>query len=137
MASNAFQCLIGDDEIRASLSRIRRALVDGGRFAFGSRHPQAKAWLDWNPGNAEDVVDHQGRKVRSWYEVESVHDDLVTFSGYVGDAHTTTTLRFIAPDRLNVLLSEAGFAVESQHGDFTGGELIAESPLVVTIARRR
>ena len=44
MTSNAFQYLITDDELRASLSAIRSSLRDGGRFLFGTRHPQVRAW---------------------------------------------------------------------------------------------
>jgi ubiquinone/menaquinone biosynthesis C-methylase UbiE len=39
MAGNAFQCLIEDDDVRASLTAIRGALADRGRFLFESRHP--------------------------------------------------------------------------------------------------
>jgi hypothetical protein len=43
MNSNAFQCLVTDDELRASLRAIRTALREGGRFAFGTRHVPARA----------------------------------------------------------------------------------------------
>ncbi|WP_239012525.1 methyltransferase domain-containing protein [Streptomyces sioyaensis] len=49
MTGHAFQCLVSDDELRASLAAIRAALRAGGRFAFETRHPQARAWEDWNP----------------------------------------------------------------------------------------
>lgn len=41
-AGHAFQVLIGDDELRASLTAIRRALVNGGRFAFETRNPPSR-----------------------------------------------------------------------------------------------
>jgi ubiquinone/menaquinone biosynthesis C-methylase UbiE len=49
MTGHAFQVLVGDDEVRASLRAIRRALADGGRFAFETRNPLARAWEGWNP----------------------------------------------------------------------------------------
>ena len=51
MVGHAFQCLVGDDELRASLLAIRAALREGGRFAFETRHLQARAWEGWNPSN--------------------------------------------------------------------------------------
>jgi SAM-dependent methyltransferase len=42
MAGHAFQELVDDNELRASLAAIRRALVDGGRFAFETRNPLAR-----------------------------------------------------------------------------------------------
>src|SRR5687768_5610904 len=38
MTSNAFQCLVTDDEARLSSAAIRTCLRDGGRFLFGTRH---------------------------------------------------------------------------------------------------
>jgi ubiquinone/menaquinone biosynthesis C-methylase UbiE len=39
MTGHAFQVLVGDDEVRASLTAIRRALVDGGRRPVGPAGP--------------------------------------------------------------------------------------------------
>jgi len=140
MASNAFQCLTSEDDVINSLRAIRRSLADGGRFAFETRNPAAQAWLDWNPSNARDVVDANGRTVRVWHEVEEVDGDLVTFTGTTDDGVVLrvdrATLRFLDPERLNAALVKTGFAVENQYGDFTGGALTAESKSIVTLARR-
>ena len=140
MASNAFQCFTSDDDVVVSLRAIRRSLVDGGRFAFETRNPAARAWLDWNPSNPRDVVDANGRTVRVWHEVIAVEGDLVTFTettdGGDGIRVDRTTLRFLDPERLNAALVTAGFAVEEQHGDFTGGALTTASKSIVTLARR-
>lgn len=48
MTGHAFQCLVTDQDLRASLPAIRTALREGGHFAFETRHPQARAWEDWN-----------------------------------------------------------------------------------------
>src|SRR5438067_2194602 len=42
MTGHAFQVLIEDDELRASLDAIRRALVNTGRFAFETRNTRAR-----------------------------------------------------------------------------------------------
>jgi SAM-dependent methyltransferase len=60
MTGHAFQFLVDDDELRASLAAIRRALVSGGRFAFETRNPAARAWESWNPASAIDIVDPAG-----------------------------------------------------------------------------
>ncbi len=56
MAGHAFQVLVDDDELRASLTAIRRALADGGRFAFETRNPLAREWESWTPHNAIDML---------------------------------------------------------------------------------
>jgi SAM-dependent methyltransferase len=84
MNSNAFQCLVTDDELGASLQAIRTALRDGGRFAFGTRHVQARAWESWNPSNAFDTTLPDGQVLRMWHQVESVVDDVVTMTETTG-----------------------------------------------------
>ncbi|GGQ02290.1 class I SAM-dependent methyltransferase [Streptosporangium pseudovulgare] len=147
MVSNAFQCLVGDDELRASLVAIRTALRDGGRFAFETRHPQARAWETWTPGNpddgnAADVVDASGRVLRVWHEVELVIGDVVTFTETTAEPDGAvlrvdrTSLRFLDVPALNAFLAEAGFAVEGQYGDWFRGPVTDASQVIVTIARR-
>ncbi|GAA3142834.1 class I SAM-dependent methyltransferase [Planomonospora alba] len=142
MASNAFQCLVGDDELRASLTAIRAALRDGGLFAFETRHPQARAWEDWTPQNATEVVDAAGRTLRVAHRVESVAGDVVTFtettSGPDGAVLRVdrTRLRFLDESGLRAFLTGAGFAIEAQYGDWHRGPVTAASRVVVTLARR-
>lgn len=142
MASNAFQCLVGDDELRASLAAIRSALRDGGRFAFGTRHPQARAWEGWNPSHVAEPVTPAGRPLRVWHEVEAVTGDVVTFTETTADADGTVLrvdrcdLRFLDVPALDAVLTEAGFAVEAQYGDWRRGPITDTSREIITIARR-
>src|SRR5262245_3336511 len=43
MTGHAFQMLVSDDEVRASLAAIRRALAPRGCFAFETRNPRLRA----------------------------------------------------------------------------------------------
>ncbi|WP_344655632.1 class I SAM-dependent methyltransferase [Catenulispora subtropica] len=141
MASNAFQCLADEDDLRDSLVAIRRALRAGGGFVFGTRHLWARAWEDWNPADGGTVTLPDGRSLRGWHEVERVEGPLVTFSETVARPDGTplrvsrTTLRFHVPETLNGFLRDAGFAVEHQFGDWGRGPLTAGSREIITIAR--
>ncbi|GIG68345.1 class I SAM-dependent methyltransferase [Phytomonospora endophytica] len=142
MASHAFQYLITDEDLRASLAAIRAALRPGGRFAFETRHPSARAWEAWNPGNASDIVDGGGRALRTWFEVDLVEDGVVSYTGTIADRDGTVlrvdreTLRFLGEDALDAFLAEAGFVVETRCGDWDGGPVTAVSREIVTVARR-
>ncbi len=143
MTGHAFQVLVTDEDVRESLAAIRRALVDGGRFAFETRNPLARAWERWNPENAVEVVDPSGRKVRIWHEVEAVAGDVVTFTETTGGEDGTplrvdrATLRFLEVDALRAFLAEAGFLVEAQYGGWFREPLDRASPEIVTIARTK
>ncbi|HET8680477.1 MAG TPA: hypothetical protein VFM54_01175 [Micromonosporaceae bacterium] len=52
MTGHAFQVLVTDDEVRRSLAAVRSALTAGGRFAFETRNPPARAWQRWTSDNA-------------------------------------------------------------------------------------
>jgi SAM-dependent methyltransferase len=141
MNSNAFQCFVTDDELRASLLAIRAALRDGGRFAFGTRDVRARAWESWHPANAADTTLPDGRVLRGWHEVESVVGDVVTMTETTALPDDTVLrvdragLRFFDVPTLGRFLTEAGFRVEHQYGDWRRGPVTSTSREIVTIAR--
>ena len=79
MTGHAFQCLVGDEELHASLVAVRAALTDAGRFAFETRHPAARAWQQWER-QVSEVTDPDGRPLRVSYHIESVIGDVVTLT---------------------------------------------------------
>jgi SAM-dependent methyltransferase len=141
MASNAFQVFVSDEDLRASLAAIRLALVDGGRFVFGTRNPLVREWEGWRPSTPFDVVDHEGRELRMIYDVEAVVGDVVTVT------ETTATrageplrvdraqLRFLDLPALEMFLGEAGFAIEQVYGDWSGAAWTVASGDIVVVAR--
>lgn len=142
MTGHAVQCLVTGQDLRTSLAAVRAALRPGGRFVFETRHPQARAWEDWNPSHAMEVTGPDGRTVRVWHEVESVIEDVVTFTettaapdGAILHADRAS-LRFLDVQALGVLLTGAGFEVESQYGDWQRGPITGTSKEIITIARR-
>jgi SAM-dependent methyltransferase len=140
MASNAFQCLVEDEEVRASLAAIRGALADGGRFLFETRHPQARAWDQWACA-APSRIEYQGRPLLQSWQIESVADGVVTMTETTSQADGVilhvgrASLRFLDLPALLSRLAEAGFAVEAQHGDFSGGPITPTSRSIVISAR--
>jgi SAM-dependent methyltransferase len=148
MTGHAFQVLVSDDELRASLSAARSALAGGGCLVFETRNPLARAWRSWNPRHAVQVRDATGAVVQMAHEVRAVSDGVLAGDGTVAFATTYTspawdrpqvshsTLRFLGPDALEGFLSAAGLAVEQQFGDWDRQPLSATSPEIITIARR-
>jgi SAM-dependent methyltransferase len=142
MTSNAFQCFITDDELRASLAAIRRSLRPGGRFVFGTRHPQVREWERWNPANAYDVDGADGRELRMWHEVESVAAGVVTVTETTAERAGAVLrvdrgeLRFLDVAALTRFLTGAGFTVEHLYGDWERGPVTDASREIIVVARR-
>ncbi len=142
MTGHAFQVFIDDDQLRNSLSAIRRALTAGGRFAFETRNPLARAWERWTPEHAAEIV-FRGQDVRMATNVETpVTGDLVTFTHTFTSPRWTepeisrSTLRFLDADTLAESLLKAGFRIEDQFGDWERQPLTDASPEIITIAVR-
>ena len=142
MTGHAFQVLVEDEHLRASLAAIRSGLKTGGRFAFETRNPLVRAWERWTPDNAAEIV-HNGRPARMETQVETpVTGDLVSFthtftSPEWDQPHTSrSTLRFLDFESLSDLLTHSGFQIEEQFGDWERQPLTDASPEIITIAKR-
>ena len=142
MTGHAFQVLVEDDQLRASLTTIRSALTEDGRFVFETRNPSARGWEAWTPDNAVEIV-HGGSLVRMAHEVETpVMGDTVSFAvTYTSPSWgrplvSRSTLRFLDADSLSSFLSGAGLIVEEQYGDWDRQPLTDTSPEIITVARR-
>lgn len=142
MTGHAFQVLVSDAELRASLAAIRAALGHAGRFAFDTRNPGARAWEKWSAVSAVEVAGERGERVRLTLKVEVPFDgrtvgisETFTSASWDRPRVSRSTLRFLAADALASLLEEAGFVIEAQFGDFDRRALSAASPEIITIAR--
>jgi hypothetical protein len=144
MTGHAFQVLVDDDELRASLAAIRSALTEEGRFAFETRNPLVRAWERWTPDNAVEATDTSGGVVRMEHEVETpVEGDIVSFTttfesaGWDRPQVSRSTLRFLDAESLSSFLSAGGLAIEEQFGDWDRQPPTDTCPEIITVARRR
>lgn len=143
MTGHAFQVFIDDDELRQALASIRAALKPGGRFAFETRNPSARAWEAWEAEARGAVEGPDGAKVRMSRKVTTPFDGRVvsfshTFQSPAWDEPRVShsTLRFIGKADLDDELARAGFVQEAQYGDWDKSPLTETSPEIITIARR-
>jgi SAM-dependent methyltransferase len=141
MASHAFQFLVTDDDLRASLTAIHAALVDGGRFAFETRNPLRREWEEWAAAEPMEVSTATGEVFRISYQVQFIGD--VAYTKEITDADrwdrpqiTEAGLRFCDPTTLRTFLNQAGFTIEQQFGAWDRSPLTHASPEIITIARR-
>jgi SAM-dependent methyltransferase len=139
MTGHAFQELRTDAEVAAVLRGMRDAVRPGGRVAFETRNPGARAWESWQ--GASFPVPYRGDTLTVSYEVHDVDGDLVTFTettdgGRWDSQRDTATLRFLSRLDLDRFLAAAGLEVETYHGDWDNGPLTDTSPEIIAVARR-
>jgi SAM-dependent methyltransferase len=139
MTGHAFQELRTDDEVGSALRGMRDAVRPGGRIAFETRNPGARAWESWYGATFE--VPYQGETITVSYEVHAVEGDLVTFTEFTDGGRwdhqaDTATLRFLSRLDLDRFLADAGLEVEAYYGDWESGPLTDTSPEIIALARR-
>ncbi len=144
MTGHAFQVLIEDAELRAALAALHAALRSDGRLAFETRNPAARAWERWTPERVLEVADGQGNRVQVTLRVETPFDGRTVSFAQIYRCESWDTpqvsrsiLRFLDAAGVARFLTEAGFVIEEQFGDFERRPLTRESPEIVTIARAR
>jgi SAM-dependent methyltransferase len=141
MTGHAFQVLVSDEEIRAALAAVLAALAPGGRFAFETRNPAARAWENWIPGNAVRAAGPTGAVVTMTHRVVAPFDGAtVSFTStytspdWARPQVSRSTLRFLGPTELASFLAGAGLAISEQFGDWDRAPLTGASPEIITIA---
>lgn len=144
MGGNAFQCLLSDAEVDASLRAMRQTLREGGTVVFNSRNPDARRWESWTPAFATDATDPDGLAVRVVHDLVEVIDEpgstRVTFTettqNVAGEALRTdqATLRFLGAAQIAAALEDAGFTVTEQLGNWDGAAVSAGAPNIITTA---
>lgn len=144
MTGHAFQVLTGDAQLRQALAAVRAALAPGGRFAFETRNPPARAFERWIPANAVQVTSATGTVVTMSHQVDAaVAGDLVSFTttytspSWTEPRRSRSTLRFLDTAALASFLAKSGLQILQQYGDWDRAPLRPASPEIITIATAR
>jgi hypothetical protein len=121
MTSHVAQVFVDDTGWSATLGHLARALAPGGRLAFDSRDPDARAW-------------------ESWAGVTSVGEGTVSFTSanLLPDGSplaVDSVLRFRAERELRESLAAAGFVVEAVYGGWSREPVGAGEGELIVLAR--
>lgn len=116
MTSHVAQAIADEAAWTRTLADLHRALVPGGRLAFDSRDPAARAWENWTRAATSSRVDTGGESVETWVETASYDDGLAVLEEHRGEVVERGTLRFRAEPELRAALAAAGFEVEHVFG---------------------
>lgn len=142
MSGNVAMHIIGDDWHQV-LEDIARGLKPGGRLAFETRNPQARAWDEWS--RDQQTRDTAMGRLQERIMIEPPdRQGIVTMrshrefleSGYITD--TVQELHFRSYEQVVQALNQADLTIEHCYRSwkcepFSGGE---EEPLMIFVAQR-
>jgi SAM-dependent methyltransferase len=140
MSGHVVQVITDNDRLMATFAAIYRALRPGGRFAFDSRNPAARAWERWTPDYSRRTLSDG---VVAWFQDPQARGDLVTFEIHYrfpdgAELVSHNELRFRSYGWLQRALVETGFQVDPVDHDvpdliFMATSAPARQPVVLRI----
>jgi len=147
VAFNSFLMLDADDRW-ACLARMREHLAPRGRVAIDVFQPDPEIVVGKDGGVVDEwerVDPESGRAVRKFSSSHANVDgvtqriwyDETADDGVVRRIGGTTTLHYLYRREADLLFSEAGFTIETLHGDYDGNPAGARSRKLLVVAKRR
>jgi SAM-dependent methyltransferase len=140
MSGHVVQVIADNDDLTNTFAAIHRALRPGGRFAFDSRNPAARAWQGWTPDKSRRTLPGG---VEVWFANTQADGDVVTFEIHYRFPDGTqlvshNQLRFRSYGWLRRALVETGFQVDPIDHDepdliFMATSAPARQPVVLRI----
>lgn len=118
MTGNVAQVFVTDEDWKATLDGVARALRSGGHLVFETRDPAKRAWESWDTGGATATVATAYGEVETWTSLLDVAEPLVSFRHHFRFARSDeilisdSTLRFRTLAEIDTSLTAAGFVVD-------------------------
>ena len=142
MTGHAFQAFLTEADQIALFRTVAAHLAPGGRFAFDSRNPAAREWLEWTPAESSRVVDTAA------YGAVEIWNEAMMNPGGILDVQehyrvlssgrrlrSDFRLRFSAPEALWDGMMAAGLAVEHCYGDWDRSTFTPDAREIIIVAR--
>jgi SAM-dependent methyltransferase len=142
MTSHVAQFLVADEDWHGALEALRRCLVPGGRLAFDTRDPRARAWEGWNARDSRGAVTlPDGTAVAVWTEVTAVDDDTVHLERHYAfprgeELVGTAAMRFRGETEVRAAVEAAGLEVADVFGGFGREPVGSGDGELLVVARR-
>jgi SAM-dependent methyltransferase len=120
MTGHAFQVLLSDEDVAATLAMVRRQLAPGGRFVFESRNPAIDWGRRWRFEREELAA--EGTKVVYTVQALSRQGEFLSFEqSYAFPDETLvslSTLRFMPREAIEAQLGAARLRADAVLGDW-------------------
>jgi SAM-dependent methyltransferase len=142
MTGHAFQAFLTEADQIALFRTVAAHLAPEGRFAFDSRNPAAREWLEWTPAESSRVVDTAAYgAVEIWNDAAMNPDRILDVQEHYRilssgqRLRSDFRLRFSAPEELWDGMMIAGLAVEHCYGNWDRTAFTPDAREIIVVAR--
>jgi SAM-dependent methyltransferase len=142
MTGHAFQAFLTEADQIALFRTVAAHLAPEGRFAFDSRNPAAREWLEWRMAGSKRMVETRAYgAVEIWNEAAMGEDNILDVEEHYRVVssgkrlRSDFRLRFSAPEELWDGMMAAGLAVEHCYGDWDRIAFTPEAREIILVAR--
>jgi len=142
MTGHAFQAFLTEADQIALFRTVAAHLAPEGRFAFDSRNPAAREWLEWTPAESSRVVDTAAYgAVEIWNDATMNPDRILDVQEHYRilssgqRLRADFRLRFSAPEELWDAMMIAGLAVEHCYGYWDRSPFKPDAREIIVVAR--
>jgi ubiquinone/menaquinone biosynthesis C-methylase UbiE len=142
MTGHAFQAFLTEADQIALFRTVAAHLAPDGRFAFDSRNPAAKEWLEWTPTESSRVLETAAYgAVEIWNDIAMNPENILDvqehyrFLSSGKRLRSDFRLRFSAPEELWDGMMAAGLAVEHCYGDWDRTAFTPAAREIIIVAR--
>lgn len=142
MTSHVAQFFVSDDSWSRALTTLHEALRPGGRIAFESRDPRARAWERWTPAHRIVVDDPAAGPIETWSDAAPMVAGVVDYANHYRFLRTgeelvsPARLRFRTSAELERSLTRTGFTIERLDGAWDGRPVGDDTPELIVVASR-
>jgi SAM-dependent methyltransferase len=142
MTGHAFQAFLTEADQLALFRTVAAHLAPDGRFAFDSRNPAAREWLEWGPADSRRVVDTAAYgAVEIWNDARMNPDRILDVEEHYRilsggkRLRSDFRLRFSAPEELWDGMMAAGLAVEHCYGAWDRRPFAPDQREIIIVAK--
>ena len=140
MTGHVFQVFPDDAATIRALETAARHLAPGGKLAFDTRNPAARAWRNWTtnktrrrlsvPGIGPVQISYDARRVTA----EHVEYATIFEFGPDDRIEAPDRLRFVSKAAVERLLAASGLAADAIYGDWDCSAFSEDSPEIIVVA---
>jgi hypothetical protein len=144
MTGHAFQGLVMEQDQAALLATFAAHLAPDGRFAFDTRNPAAREWLEWTPDLSRRVIDTEVHGAVEIWDEQKMDDttgilDVVEHYRILSSGKRLRSdfrLRFSQQPELADAITASGLTVESWFGDWDRTPFTGSGREIIVVGRK-